>query len=147
MSAGKFVSKVLEDSVMKQVASLALLGTSQNEIGRQLNITPHMVRRYQQSDQYKELLKTTADEAVANSKNILRARAEQLLAKTYKAIEELLDSGSGKNKAEGVKAVFRLIGVEKDDQGAGHASFVINMPGASQPAVIEVENENESKGD
>jgi hypothetical protein len=136
-------NKEAEEVVRKQIAALALLGKPAAEIATELNISAYMVRKTMQSDAFKDLMKSYGDEAVTNARNHLRSQAESLAPKVWSAIKRLVESDKGKDAAEGIKAYYRLIGLEKAEGEQGPANLVIQLPGVKSETVIEVEKETQ----
>jgi len=131
------------EALIKQVAALAALQKNQSEISRELKVHVSSVRRILLLPECKDLMREIADEAVQNAKNIVRAQTERLTPKALRALEELLDSDSGKDRAEGIKIYMRAIGLDKEATGEGVGNLIVNLPGANPDAgkVIEVKSD------
>lgn len=137
----------VQQTRVQMVAALAMKGTSVLEMSKQLRMTRYAVNKIMLTEEFKELLKTTADEAVLKAKALLRSRAESLAPEVWETIVRLVRSDKGKDAAEGLKAYFRLIGLDKMEENEGASSITINLPGQKQETVIELPKEKDDASD
>lgn len=133
------LSKAEIITLEEKVRVLAISGTTQYDIAKQLDVPVTRVRDVVESESYKDLVRVMGDNAVATAKNYLKVKAESLVQDVWKTIEKLVRDPSVKANAEGIRAYFRLIGLDKPEDGSGMQHLTIQLPGISKPeTVIEV---------
>lgn len=137
--ASQVAAAVLQQSVLGEKVVIS-------KIASDLGLSNRTVARIMETEEYKALISEVGDKAVAEARNQLRSASSRLVPKAIKALEALLDDDSAKAKAEGVKGVFRLVGIDgnNDDSGKGGDIHIL-LPGATQPTTIEVPNVTSDK--
>lgn len=135
------LSKEEKAVLVRQVASRAAVGESINSMAAYFNLSRGAVNRILVMPETQETIKKICDDAVQTAKNLFKARAEELAPKAFAAINALLDSENGRDKAEGVKLFFRTVGLDKLEEATGTGTLIINMPGSgeTQEKVVEAE--------
>ncbi len=115
-------------AVMKQVASLAAAGTSQNQIAEQLGLNKHQVKKILSTPACKKLITEVGDTAMSTAISVIKNRTAGLVDKALKALECSLDEG----ELEAVKLVFKTVGVlDAVDKPQGETNITIVAPGAA----------------
>lgn len=118
-----------KEVLIRQVAARAASGESVNALAAHFNLSRRTVNRILALPETQETIKKICDDAVQNAKNLFKAKSEELTPKAFKAINDLLESENGRDKAEGVKLFFRTIGLDKLDEGGGTGTLIVQLPG------------------
>lgn len=134
------MSSDLQQAIASQIAALAMLGTPQTQIAKTLGVDHRAVKKVMQTPEFREALKNQAEESVTEAKATLRAKTKNIAPEVWDTIVKLIRSDSGKDNAEGLRAYFRLIKLDGDED-AGQAPLIINLPSPKQETVIQVKED------
>lgn len=134
---------VVAEALTRQVATVMLTGASVAECAKKLTISPAAVRKIVESDKYKEIVATTAEEELAPALAKAKAQLARLSTKAVKAIEETLDNGAYRERIQAATIVLKAVGLHEEERQQQDTSITVVMPGAEHPTVIEVPNEQE----
>lgn len=132
------LSRLTEDQkvlVAQQVGlKLAALQT-QAEIGEEMGLSQQQISRISKTEACQRMLEELQDGARKQAKASMAQKAPELLKKAYYALEKSLQEG----KVEGVKLVFKALGVIDDDkQEQGDTVLHVTMPHSIEK-VIDVD--------
>ena len=131
------VPKVIQDTIVKQVAALAITGAPKSAICEQLKMSDHFVRRIFKDERFKSELKAIGDEAVEVAKNTMKARVASLSDDVMHAITMQLRE---KYSIEAVKVALRILGFGEEQQGSAVTNLQVVLPGARQEESIDAEH-------
>jgi len=119
---------VVQEALTRQVATIMLTGASVTTCAKQLAITPASVRRITESDKYKELVTQTAEDELAPALAKAKAQLARLTSKAVKAIEDTLDTGSGRDKLQAATIVLKSVGLHEEQATQQDQTIQIVMP-------------------
>jgi hypothetical protein len=128
-----------KETLAKQIAAGAAVGDSVQAMAQRLNISRPAVSRILNAPTTQDLIKKIGDDAVRGAKSVFRARAEALAPKVFARLEQLIESESGRDAAEGIKLYYRTINMEGKDESSGGGTLIVQLPGGDrQEKAIEV---------
>lgn len=118
---------IMDELVLKQIAAVAISGASYRQIADTLGISRTLVKKACESPKFKELVAKIGDEELAPAIVRAKSRISKLLDKAMIVLEHHLDQ----NNLEAVKLVFKSIGLDNTETGAGDSTINVILPGAS----------------
>lgn len=129
----------VQESMGRQVATLALSGISVRTIGEKLKITPAAVRRIMETDHYKGLIADSAEQELGPALAKAKSQLAKLAPKAVKAIERALDEGSARDALQAATIVLKSVGLHEEKDAQQDQSITIVMPnGIEAPITYEV---------
>lgn len=131
-----------EDEVLvaltKQIAALAAIGTSTNQISQQLSLTRPQVKRILASPQCALLIRGIGEHSLNTAIAEIKTRTAGLVDKALAALEHNLD----KNELEAVKLIFRTVGVlDPAETKQVDTQITIVAPGGTRVSKDVIESE------
>lgn len=133
---------VVDEVLTRQIAGILVGGASITDCAKKLNISPAAVRRIIETDKYKAIVAEAGEEELAPALAKAKAQLARLTTKAVKAIEEVLDTGAGRDKLQAASIVLKAVGLHENEEKQNDGNITIIMPGGTQNTqeVIEVEN-------
>lgn len=133
---------VVDEVLTRQIAGILVGGVSITDCAKKLNISPAAVRRIIETDKYKDIVSEAGEEELAPALAKAKAQLARLTTKAVKAIEEVLDTGAGRDKLQAASIVLKAVGLSENEEKQNDGNITIIMPGGTQNTqeVIEVEN-------
>lgn len=120
---------VREEAVEVKVATMAVLGSTTAQIGKELGMHSSKVKRLMQTDKCVSTMRKLRDESIERAKAELCTGTAKLAKKILKVIEEALDDGNLKAVAPALK----ILGFGEEEQAQNASQYTIIMPGAANP--------------
>lgn len=117
-----------------RIAALSFQGKKLSEIADIENLQTQAVRRIMESDRYKDLLASAA-----------KGRFSQLVGMAADVIEDVLKTGSGRDRLNAAVIVLKINGLAEEQEKTQDQTLNIIMPGAARPTTIEVKQEKQDE--
>lgn len=139
---------VVDEALTRQVATIALTGSSVSEIAKQLAITPAAVRKIQNSDKFKDLVKATSEESLAPALAEAKAKLSKIAGKGVRVLEKAMDNyleagTGGRDAIQAAMTALRAVGLHEEAEKQQDTNLTIVLPSTgSDPLTIEVPNES-----
>ncbi len=139
---GRQIEQTVKDEVLtRQIAAILVGSESLADCAKQLGISVSVVRTIVASDKYKTMLAEAAEKSLGVALKKAKADIARLTAKAVKAIEELLDTGSGRDKLEAAKIVLKSVGLHEEEKTQADTTLIVNLPNlGTEPKTYEVSN-------
>ena len=139
---------VVDESLTRQVATIALTGASVSEIAKQLAITPAAVRKIQNSDRFKDLVKETSEESLAPALAEAKAKLAKIAGKGVRVLEKAMDNyleagTGGRDAIQAAMTALKAVGLHEETEKQQDTQINVILPGGAEPMTIEVPNEQE----
>lgn len=142
---GNMDKTVVDEVLTRQIAGILVTGVSVTECAKRLALTPAAVRRITDTDKYKEIVSEAGEEELAPALAKAKAQLARLTTKAVKAIEEVLDTGAGRDKLQAASIVLKAVGLHEEEEKTSNGNITVIMPGATnnEQHVIEVPSETD----
>lgn len=127
-----------KDLLAEQVAMGIANLTSQKDIAEELGLNLRQLRGIIKSKRCQDKINDLQEYTRQQAKASISARAKELMSKAYTALDLALEKGS----VEGVKLVFKTLGLlEEQQEEKGDTNLTVVLPG--QREVKDVENQSD----
>jgi transposase len=137
---GRQIEQTVKDEVIsRQIASVLVTGTSISDCAKQLGISVGIVRTIVSTDKYKTIVSEAAEKHLGAQFKLYKQQLGKLTPKALKAIEETLDTGSGRDKLEAAKIVLKSVGLHEEEKTQADTTLIVNLPNLGpEPKTFEV---------
>lgn len=123
----------IKEVLTPRIVTHAFQGKKLSEIADIENLQIQAVRRVMESDRYKDLLAHAA-----------KGKFSQLVGLAADVIEDVLKTGSGRDKLNAAVIVLKINGLAEEQEKAQDTQLTIVLPGAAvPPKTYEIKNEND----
>lgn len=139
---GKREAAVINELLIRQVASLVILHKTQFEISKEANLSLKRVREVLLMPETRAMIKEAGDGAIEAAKATVRLKVAKLADLVVEVLTEKLEQ---ERSLEAVKVTLPLLGLkEQEPATSGNTSLTVVLPGVGSKKEIEVPNDSPS---
>ena len=134
---GKTPSVIIDETIIKQVAASAVLGSSVNQMATELGISRFQVRKVMNMPEFKAIMQDLGNDSINTAKQAIRAKTADMAAEVTRVLMEQLKE----NSLEAVKIALRIMGFDNEERQVADTQINVVLPGSKQEIVIPTSGE------